>query len=168
MPNLNFFTVDLEYVDFLKKAEEACRGFSRVPNLDYGKKRKEKFLCGVVLQVGTCNYFVPVSSYTRQQADNFLIKVSKGKVVSSLRFNYMFPIPLKLVKEKRILDEPDQLYRVLLFQELQYCIANQETIYSLANRTYRRVLQGRNPGLVFNSCDFKLLEEKCAEYSKRI
>lgn len=63
MENLNFFTVDPDYVRFLKAAESAQRGFTRIPDMEYGKKRKQKFLCGVVLTVGELDYYVPVTSY---------------------------------------------------------------------------------------------------------
>ena len=36
MDKLNFYTVDLRYVNFLKNVEQEKRGFSRVPNMDYG------------------------------------------------------------------------------------------------------------------------------------
>ena len=51
MDKLNFYTVDFEYVKFLKEAEQEYRGFSRVPNVEYGEQRKPKFLCGIVLQI---------------------------------------------------------------------------------------------------------------------
>ena len=38
-------------------------------------------------------------------------------------------------------------------------------IQHLAERTYKRVLLGKDQGLVVNSCDFSLLETKCAEYT---
>ncbi len=161
MEKLNFYTVDAEYVRGLKNAEIEKRGFSRVPDMEYGSSRKPKFLCGIVLQVGKFSYFVPVTSYKQKKPDNFLILASNGQVVSSLRFNYMFPIPLQCIAERKISTEPDRAYRALLAQELQYCIKNQETIRALAERTYRRVLLGKNPGLVENSCDFRLLEKYC-------
>ena len=108
MNKLNFYTVDLEYVNFLKRTEQEKRGFSRVPNMDYGDQRKPKFLCGVVLQVNGMNYYVPVTSYKQQKPDNFLIKASNGQVVSSLRFNYMFPVPDGLISERIIANEPDR------------------------------------------------------------
>ena len=158
MNKLNFYTVDLNYVHYLQRTETKKRGFSRVPNMDYGKSRKPKFLCGIVLQVNNKDYYVPVTSYKQQKPDNFLIKASNGQVVSSLRFNYMFPIPKGLVKERRIQDEPDRAYRALLAQELRYCIKNQAIIQHLAERTYHRVLIGKDNGLVINSCAFQILE----------
>ena len=166
MDKLNFYTVDLTYVDLLKKAEVNKRGFSRVPNMDYGEQRKPKFLCGIVLQVGDTDYYVPITSYKQQKPDNFLIYSDNGQVVSSLRFNYMFPVPKQLLKERRIAEEPDRAYRSLLAQELLFCRKNQEKIFKLAQRTYKRVLLGKDPGLIANSCDFLLLEKICHVYSK--
>ncbi len=73
MDKLNFYTVDLKYVEFLQNTEKEKRGFSRVPNMEYGNQRKSKFLCGVVLQISDIHYYVPVTSYKQQKPDNFLI-----------------------------------------------------------------------------------------------
>ena len=159
MQKLNFYTVSLDYVSYLKKEEESRRGFSRVPNVDYGDKRKPKFLCGIVLQVNGMDYYVPVSSYKQKKPDNFLIEDRNGRILASLRFNYMFPIPKGLAIERIISKEPDLVYRALLSQELRFCIKNQEQIQKLAARTYRRVILGKDPGLVKNSCDFVFLEK---------
>jgi len=167
MEKLNFYTVDLEYVRYLQKAEQEKRGFSRVPNMSYSEKYKKKFLCGIVLQVNNIDYYVPLTSYKQQKPDNFLISADNGQVVSSLRFNYMFPIPKELIAVRIIADEPDQAYRALLAQELRYCIKNQSQIELLAKRTYKRVLLGKDKGLVVNSCDFLFLEQKCVEYTTK-
>ena len=167
MDKLDFYTVDLDYVEFLKKEEQAKRGFSRVPNMKYSDKYKQKFLCGVVLQVHNTDYYVPVTSYRQQKPDNFLIIADNGQAVGSLRFNYMFPIPKELTALRRIDNEPDRAYRSLLSQELRYCIKNQKAIQLLAERTYKRVLLGKDQGLLINSCDFSFLERKCLEYADR-
>lgn len=167
MDKLNFYTVDLKYVEFLQNAEKEKRGFSRIPNMDYGNQRKPKFLCGVVLRIGDIRYYVPVTSYKQQKPDNFLITAANGQVVSSLRFNYMFPVPDGLLQERSIAREPDIAYRALLSQELRCCIKNQEKIQYLAERTYKRVLLGKNPGLAANSCDFQLLEQAYLTYVRQ-
>jgi len=164
MDKLNFYTADLKFVQYLQMVEREKRGFSRVPNMVYSDGHKQKFLCGIVMQVNNIDYYVPVTSYKQQKPDNFLIAVDNGQIVGSLRFNYMFPIPKELVKVRVISDEPDRAYRALLAQELRYCIKNQNAIQRLAERTYKRVLLGKDLGLVANSCDFKLLEQKCFEY----
>ena len=167
MDRLNFYTVEADYVQHLQKAEQDKRGFSRVPNMVYSEKYKQKFLCGIVLQVNDVDYYVPVTSYKQQKPDNFLILADNGQVVSSLRFNYMFPVPKSHVAVRIIEEEQDRAYRALLAQELRYCMKNQETIQKLAERTYKRVLLGKDLGLVANSCDFLLLEQKCAEYGEK-
>lgn len=127
MEKLNFYTVDLSYVDYLKDAENKRRGFSRVPNMAYGDKRKPKFLCGVVLQVGGKDYYVPVTSYTQKKPDNFLIRAANGQVTSSLRFNYMFPVPKELVSERTIANEP--------IAHIGHCLRRS---FNTASRTKRR------------------------------
>ena len=165
MDKLNFYTADLDYVKYLQEAEKKCRGFSRVPNMEYINGHKQKFLCGIVLRVNDVDYYVPVTSYKQQKSDNFLIKADNGQVVGSLRFNYMFPIPKELIAIHIISNEPDRAYRTLLAQELRYCIKNQDKIMRLAERTYKRVLLGKDMGLVVNSCDFKLLEKEYHKYT---
>ena len=168
MGKLNFYTVDTKYVQYLQNAEREERGFSRVPNMQYDNKRKEKFLCGIVLRVSGIDYYVPVTSYKDKKPDNFLIIADNKQVVGSLRFNYMFPVPKGLVSVRIIDEEPDRAYRALLAQELRYCIKNIETIQRLAERTYKRVALGKDLGLIVNSCAFHLLEKKCLEYNKSI
>ena len=167
MENLDFFVVNSAYAAYLQNAESAVRGFSRVPNMDYGDSRKQKFLCGVVLKINDVDYYVPVTSYKIKKPDNFLICADNGSVVSSLRFNYMFPVPADAITRRIIDTESDVKYKALLSQELRYCIKNQDEIRHLAERTYKRVLLGKDPGLVINSCDFKLLELKCNEWIEK-
>lgn len=164
MEKLNFFTVDPAYVQFLKTAEIEDRGFTRVPNMDDNSYGKTKFLLGVVLVVNGTEYYVPVTSFKTQQKDNFLIRVDNGAITSSLRFNYMFPIPKEMVSVRVISTEPDRAYRAFLAQELRYCIKHRDEIQHYAERTYKRVLLGKNPGLLANSCAFRFLEGKCKEW----
>ena len=164
MDKLDFYIADEKYVKYLQDAEIKKRGFSRVPNMAYSDKYKPKFLCGIVLKVNDVDFYVPVTSYNIQKPDNFLIIANNGNVVSSLRFNYMFPIPKETVAVRVISNEPDRAYRALLAQELRYCIKNQDTIQRLAERTYKRVILGKDLGLVANSCDFLFLEQMCHEY----
>ena len=71
-----------------------------------------------------------------------------------------------LVKIRPITLENEEKYRTLLSKELRCCVNNQDTIRRLAQRTYKRVLEAKDQGLVYNSCDFLLLEEKCISYMK--
>ena len=63
LKDLDFYIVPNSYITYLQKAESIKRGFTRVPNMDYGKNHKPKFICGIVLKINDVSYFVPVSSY---------------------------------------------------------------------------------------------------------
>ena len=164
MDDLNFFEIDVSYVDYLKNIEINKRGFSRVPNMVYDKNRKQKLICGVVLVVNNIDYYVPLTSFKKSMPDNFLILDRNKTPLSSLRFNYMFPVPSEKLSVKSISDESDKKYQTLLAKELLYCIKNEELIRHRAKRTYKRVLLGKDKGLVVNSCDFKLLEQAYIKY----
>lgn len=168
MEQLSFYTVDFEYIKFLKHAEMKERGFSCVPDMDYGEFQKPKFVCGVALQMNGIDYYVPVSSQRNPKHNTFLLRAKDGHPIGSLRFQYMFPIPKEVLKKYWFRDEPDLKYRSLVSQEWQSCIANREQIREQAESTYRRVLLGKDLGLVYHSCDFQLLEQKCIEYTQRI
>ena len=62
--NLFFYDVDIDYVRYLKEAEKAKRGFTRVPDVEYGNERK--MVCGVVLEMNGYKYYVPISSYKKK------------------------------------------------------------------------------------------------------
>ena len=124
--DLNFYLVKKDYVEYLRSEEKAVRGFTRVPDLKYGYPYKQKFLCGVVVEVNGLSYYVPVTSYKQKKPDNFLILSKSGNVVSSLRFNYMIPVPPGSISIREIKNEPDIKYRALLAQELRYCIIHHD------------------------------------------
>lgn len=156
-----FYFVNEDYINFLKEKEIYHRGFTTVPNVVYSNR--EKFLYGTVLEVGEINYLVPVSSYARKQQDNFLIKVSdhgKEKIVGSLRFNYMIPVPRKFLHVFNFKKEIDnQERRVLVEKEYRFCRKHLATIRKRAKKTYDRVVNKVDQKLVKNSCDFPLLEK---------
>ena len=158
---LDFYQVDAGYISYLHKID------SRVPKVNYqSQNRHEKFLCGIVLNVGGHDYFAPISSFRKPQRTNIIIKDVNGKDVSSIRFSFMIPVPPNAISVKRISDEPSQQYRTLLNMELQYCRRNANAIYSRARFVYTAVTEKKDPFMVKNCCDFKALEVACAEYVK--
>ncbi|MCL1808385.1 MAG: type III toxin-antitoxin system ToxN/AbiQ family toxin [Clostridiales bacterium] len=97
-------------------------------------------------------------------ANYMIIKNEEGKILSSIRFSFMIPIPPNVVVAKRIKDEPSLEYRRLLNWELQYCQKNSKAIYRLAKFVYNTVVNNMDPIMVKNCCNFKKLEAACAEY----
>ena len=166
---LSFYEVDKGYIEYLQKVETETRGFTHVPNMEYND-REQKFLCGIVLQVNECTYYVPVSSYKQKKPDNILIVLEDdkyNKVKGSLRFNYMFPVPDECVTEKIISNEQNVGRRIFLDRQLRFCIDNESTIKNKARQTYSKVVNKVNESIVNNACDFKLLEEACKKYNKQ-
>lgn len=171
---LDFYNVDKDYIAYLQQAELQKRGFTRVPNMNY-EGRKQKFLCGVVLNAPTTGlkYFVGVTHYKVQKSENFLIVVPDDQVSvkGSLRFNYMFPVPFpvpaQLITRKEISSEPDTAYRILLSKELKAINEHTDEILDKAESVYSKIVSRTcSQNLLFNSCDFPYLEEKCEEYCR--
>lgn len=162
-----FYFADEKYINFLKDYEIKHRGFTTVPNVVYSNRNK--FLYGAVLEIEGKKYLVPVSSYTKNQRENMLIKISdhhKEKVVSSLRFNYMIPVPdkcLRLFDFKT--DAENSQRRIFIEKEYRFCKSKLSAIQKLAARTYNRVISGIDAELVKNSCNFKLLEKAYDEFN---
>jgi protein AbiQ len=157
---LDFYEVSADYISYLLRFD------SKVPRVDYSATSKhDKFLCGIVLSVNGHDYFAPISSFTTPQRTNMIIKNEEGKTLSSIRFSFMIPVPPNVVVAKRIKDEPSPTYRRLLDWELNFCQRNSKAIYRLAKLVYNTVVNNKDPIMVKNCCDFKKLEDACAEYS---
>lgn len=163
-PNTNpyFYYVDEEYINYLKEYEIDKRNFTCVPNVHYWNTNK--FIFGAVLNVNGMLYFAPISSYSKKQINLILLKDKKGKVLGSVRLNYMIPVPKKCLHKLDINNLPTEQNRVHTSKELAFCRRNREKIYKLALKTYSRVTKGTDISLKNNSCDFKLLEQACKEY----
>lgn len=163
---LHFYNVDKEYVKYLQKVEREHRGFTKVPNMEYGAGHEDKFVCGIVLDINGFKYYVPVSSYKKQQNNNILIKLKDkyNPVKGSLRFNYMFPISDEYVTMRDFSKEKTESRKLFLHRQAVYCDSIRDDIYNKALETYNDVNNSNDKNLVQNSCDFKLLEQKCKEY----
>ena len=165
-----FYYVDEKYINYLKEAEINARNYTTVPNVRYANS--EKFVYGTVMKMNDVNYFVPVSSYKKEQEDNIVIKVrdrnsKNGKAVGSLRFNYMIPVPENCLRpvnfKSNVFSEKD---KILLEKEYRFCKSKMSAIQKQAQRKYQRVVSGKNIDLIKNSCDFTLLERACRDYEK--
>ena len=162
---LDFYYVDSKYIDFLKDKEKNKRGFTCIPNTEYDSGNT-KFFYGAVPEVNNVNYFVPVSSKCHYKQDDMLIK-GKDKMnpyLGTLRFRYMIPVPQACLKIliRDDLSSPVQKERVR--KELAFCRTNRDKIFKQAEKTYKRVVNQVEEGLVRNSCDFKFLEAACLEW----
>ena len=156
---LYFYEVSADYISYLLKFD------SKVPRIDYSKtSQHDKFMCGIVLSVNEHDYFAPISSFVTQQRTNMVIKNEKGKPISSIRLSFMIPIPPNVTTVKNIKNEPSPEYRRLLNLELQFCRKNANAIRRMAKHIHNSVVNGKDPIMIKNCCDFIKLEIACAKY----
>lgn len=163
---MDFYYIDIDYIKFLQQYEKEKRGITKVPNITY--KERNKFAFGAVLQINEINYYVALSSFSKKQEANILIKIpgDKKEIKGSLRFNYMLPVPSSCLKKLVIKDIADEKYRILLNKEYKFCNTNADKIRKKANKIYHMVITNRKQLLTDNSCDFLLLEEAYLIYTK--
>lgn len=149
---IEFFDVDINYINYLKQYE------SKIPNIEYNNSNK--FICGVVQKINDLNYYAPISSKTSPQRTSLLI-YDNQRVISSIKFAFMFPVPddalaIKNISQIRLVDSS---YADLLQMEYSFCNSHENEIIRKAQSVYR---YGTNPNHhLFNCCcNFTLLEEK--------
>jgi len=157
MRKLKFYEISGTYIDYLKQFE------SKLPIINYDNH--DKFVCGVVLNIKNINYYAPVSSFNKQQKTNFLILNEQSRAISSIRFSFMFPAPINVLKVKDFNKEP-YTYKRLLLAELAYCNKNIEKILSKAKQVHKIGMTINHP-LAINCCNFKILEEKYIEWQNQ-
>ena len=155
---LKFYDIDTDYISFLKKYE------SKIPNISYDKY--DKFVCGIVLSINGKEYYAPISSFTKPQRTNILLKNSSGRVTSSIRLSFMFPVPHEKLAEKDFSKE-DLRYRRLLMEEYRYCNAHEAEILDKAKYVYECVTCDHNPLMRKNCCNFEKLESAYEIYLKQ-
>lgn len=169
---LDFYTIDEGYLDFLRGYEE------KVPNQDY--KINKKFFCGVVLDINGVKYFAPIS-HTTEKTQTGIIITHDGEDKSSIKFCFMVPVPDKYIiykdfateteinyvrdkyldscnGDEKLAMEKALKYVALLNIEHKFCNNNIEKIKKKALKVYKIGCNDRHP-LNKCCCDFKKLEE---------
>lgn len=162
---LDFYYVSYDYLEFLKDREKAVRGFTCIPNTEYASGNT-KFFYGAVLKITDIDFFVPVSSKLHYKQDDMLIKGKdkKNPYLGTLRFRYMIPVPKNCLSLLVRDDLSSAIQGERVRKELAFCRKNRDKISDQAKVTYERVVNQVDPGLVRNSCDFKLLESAYLEW----
>jgi len=159
---LQFYCIDPDYIAYLKKVD------SRVPDVEYPGQRK-KMLCGVVFKLHGISYYAPVSHRTTFPYANFIIRQRDGTPISSLRLQYMIPVPDNVLTEINIqqLIQTDRKYGNLVLKEYRYCnrLDCIEAVMKLARKAY---LISNDPSHCHHNsfCNFTALEAAMREYKK--
>ena len=163
---LNFYIIDDNYVKYLSRFDK---------HIAYNKNEKRPYI-GVVIIVREHYYFAPLFSPKQKHKtykDNltfFKIKDTKTKNdLGIIRFSDMIPVPQERV---HLLDIKSKSYGYKRLLSKQYSYINRpenkakimekaEKIYSIVTKNSKSKMAKFYKDL---SCDFKLLEEKSAEY----
>lgn len=142
---MTIVSIDDEYIDNLVE---------KFPHVYFSKKdcrtHARKYI-GVVLTIGKFNYYVPFSSpkardYTSdglvRSDDNFNARMTESdgnggkKLLGSLRFNNMIPVPMLYIEGYSIEDEEDADYANVVAGEFKWINKNQEYIKTKAQKIY--------------------------------
>lgn len=141
-----------KYVKYLQSIDR------QIPNISYDSNNK--FICGIVLDINGFNYYAPISSNRQKQRTNLPILDKHNRVVATIRFCFMFPVPLSVLTEMnfKLINSTDSKYADLLSIEYNYCTLSEARILAKAKSVYEI---GCNKAHKFNytCCDFKLLEK---------
>lgn len=159
MESLRIYRVTDHYVRFLHKTD------SRVM---YNKSERRPYV-GIVLDVGSYQYFVPMespkSNHTNLKKSTFIMPIAGGEY-GILGFNNMIPIPRTAIIEFDIDAEPDAKYAELLRHQVRAINQNKDDVLHRAARTYR-IETTSKAGTFYKRvcCDFKKLEAACKQYN---
>lgn len=171
---MNWYIVDKEYIKYLIQFD------SRVGYVEYGEKLK--LHVGILLTVNRYNYYVPISSAKpkHQKMSNSLdfqklIDNETGFLYAVLNLNNMIPVPGFCVTQLKY-DQVEQFrrftsekekndYIYLLQKEKNIFDGMEASLYGKAEKLYKKCIRMPDSSLASRCCDFKLLEEKCDDYS---
>ena len=157
---LYFYEVEDKYVEYLPKFDNKVM-YAKINE----RKFKRKYI-GVLFEINHIKYIAPLSSFKekhRKMKDNIdFIKIGDKSVIN---LNNMFPVNTENIFKINIENEKDLNYKQLLRNEYVLCIPKFNKIIKNAKSLYIQVTQYNMP-IKDRCCNFKLLEEKCANYKK--
>ena len=162
---MELYTIDTEYINFLKKFQERIWD-----NEDNGRLRP---YAGIVLNVGDNHYYVPLSSPKPKHVKmcdrlDFIRLEHKKQLKGVLNLNNMIPVDKSLIKKIDISSINNNYYKNLLNVEMIDIRRKQAVIQRNASVIYNKTTkykdEPQNQRLVSLCYDFLLLEQKLQEY----
>jgi len=158
MSNLKLTHIEDKYIRYLKGCD------SRVQD---NKNRRRPYV-GIVLQIGSYDYFVPMespkSNHENIKSGIHLLKLDDGRL-GMLGFNNMIPVHKSALLPFDINQETDKKYAELLKHQINYINRRKADVYEHASKTYYKATKGNNNFLNKICCDFRKLERACKHYN---
>lgn len=165
--NLLIVRVDSNYCDYLRKFDT---------KVAYNMNEKElRPFVGILFRIEDCEYFAPLSSpkpkHKKMKNTIDFLKIKNGDL-GAVNFNNMIPVIdsyyslIDLNQTTLTLNE--EKYQKLLKEQLAWLNANYIQVKDKSYKLYILYNKGRLPkNIRERCCNFKLLEEKCLEYTER-
>ena len=171
---MKLYSVSDEYIRYLRQFE------TRVyDNKEKIRTNTRKYL-GIVLNINNFNYYVPMSSpkksdYKNNQIRKSVIPIIRivsqeeidnvPKLKGTLRISNMIPVPESELRLYELKLEKNKNYKILIEKELEFITKNENMIKKFAKILYNQKVNNYNVSYIRNVVDFKLLEQKCFEYT---
>ena len=165
---LSLVRLDTKYCDYLRKFD------NKVP-YNYDRKELRPFV-GVLFKVNNCMYFAPLSSpkskHLKLRSNLDFLKLDNGRL-GAINFNNMLPVTenniIRLDLNKDSLTISEEKYTKLLRKQLYWLSRNSEKLYNRSKKLYDKYMAGTlDNSIAKRCCNFKLLEEKCEKFNKKI
>lgn len=151
-------SIEDRYINYLRQ-------FDEIVLMNKGNKRK---YIGVLFQIGSFNYYAPLSSPKLKHLNindkaPDIFKIDNGKL-GVINLNNMIPVPEFEIVRINIEEIEDEKYKNLLRDQAKFINKHREKIKKKARVLYSIVNSKSNPNLNKRCCNYKLLEIKCKEY----
>jgi len=149
-----------DYIDYLRQFDKIVLK---------NKNGKRKYI-GILFEIDDKKYYAPLASpkpnhvkISNKAPD--IVKINNGKL-GVINLNNMIPVNESEIISFNINNVKDEKYKNLLRDQVKYIQSNRKNIIKKAKRLYSIFNSGKHPIINARCCNFKLLEIKCAEYSK--
>ena len=166
--NFKLVKVDYKYCDYLRKYDN---------RVAYNKDKKElRPVVGVLFEFNDMEYFAPLTSprpkHLRMKNTIDFLRIDGGKL-GAINFNNMIPVTVdnySLVDlNKKVNSVSERKYQKLLREKLDWLNENYTQIKNKSFKLYKLYNDKRlSSNIMDRCCDFKLLEEKCIIYNKKM
>ena len=159
---LTLYYIDSDYINYLREFD------NRVP---YNKNARRPYI-GIVYVSNNNNYFAPLSSPKEKHLKlrnsmPDIWKIDNGKL-GVINFNNMVPCSREVLTEALPVVK-DKIYKKLLQNQISSINADRNEMLKKVKLFHDQYNDNNlNKNVFDRCCDFRLLEEKCSEYSKKI
>ena len=157
MKNFKFYHIKEHFIRYLHSIDN---------RVQFNKGQSRPYV-GVVLSMHGLNYYVPLESpkpnHKNLKGGGPVLKLNDGKL-GIMGFNNMIPVLPECLVEFDISNIEDEKYKMLLYNQLNYCNHNVTLIMHRAETTYRRQTSDKVPLYQKICCNFRKLEKKLGNY----